>query len=146
VALFGGTVLVGIGFGLKNIIANFVSSIVILLERILKVGDFVALQSGERGHVRDIELRHTRVTTNGDFDIIVPKSDFVSGRVTNWTYHDHRHHLHIPLGVAYAFDKKRVKTAAIIFSSLRPIRRLQMPMTKTRLHERTQHRRIAPIR
>lgn len=112
-ALFGGAVGVGIGFGLQNIVANFVSGIVILMESTLKVGDFVDLQSGVRGHVREIGLRFTRVTTNDDVDVIVPNSEFVNGRVTNWTYHSRMHRLRIPFGVAYGSDKDRVKAAVL---------------------------------
>jgi len=113
VALFGGAIGVGIGFGLQNIVANFVSGIVILLEGTLKVGDFVDLQSGVRGHVREIGLRYTLVTTNDEVDVIVPNSEFVNGRVTNWTYQNRTHRLHIPFGVAYGSDKERVKAAAL---------------------------------
>ena len=112
-ALFGGAVGVGIGFGLQNIVANFVSGIVILLERTLKVGDFVDLQSGVRGHVREIGLRYTRVNTNDDVDVIVPNSEFINGRVTNWTYDNRIRRLHIPFGVAYGSDKELVKAAAL---------------------------------
>lgn len=112
-ALFGGAIGVGIGFGLQNIVANFVSGIVILMEGTLKVGDFVDLQSGVRGHVREISLRFTRVTTNDDVDVIVPNSEFVNGRVTNWTYHSRIHRLRIPFGVAYGTDKERVKAAVL---------------------------------
>ena len=112
-ALFGGAVGVGIGFGLQNIVANFVSGIVILLEGTLKVGDFVDLQSGVRGHVREIGLRYTLVTTNDEVDVIVPNSEFVNGRVTNWTYQNRTHRLHIPFGVAYGSDKDKVKAAAL---------------------------------
>lgn len=113
VALFGGAVGVGIGFGLQNIVANLVSGIVILLERTLKIGDFVDLQSGVRGHVREIGLRFTRVATNDDVDVIVPNSEFINGRVTNWTYQNRFHRVHIPFGVAYGSDKERVKAAAL---------------------------------
>jgi small-conductance mechanosensitive channel len=112
-ALFGGAIGVGIGFGLQNIVANFVSGIVILLEGTLKVGDFVDLQSGIRGHVREIGLRYTLVSTNDEVDVIVPNSEFVNGRVTNWTYQSRIHRLHIPFGVAYGSDKERVKAAAL---------------------------------
>lgn len=112
-ALFGGAIGVGIGFGLQTIVANFVSGIVILLERTLKVGDFVDLQSGVRGHVSEIGLRYTRVTTNDDVDVIVPNSEFVNGRVTNWTYQNRVRRLHIPFGVAYGSDKDSVKLAAL---------------------------------
>lgn len=112
-ALFGGAIGVGIGFGLQNIAANLVSGIVILLERTLKVGDFVDLQSGVRGNVREIGLRYTRVNTNDDVDVIVPNSEFVNGRVTNWTYDNRVRRLHIAFGVAYGSDKERVKAAVL---------------------------------
>jgi len=112
-ALLGGAVGVGIGFGLQNIVSNFVSGIIILLERTLKIGDFVDLQSGVRGQVREISLRYTRITTNDDVDIIVPNLEFISGRVTNWTFESRVHRMHIPFGVAYGSDKERVKAAGL---------------------------------
>jgi small-conductance mechanosensitive channel len=111
--LFGGAIGVGIGFGLQTIVANFISGIVILLERSLKVGDFVDLQSGVRGHVNEIGLRYTRVTTNDDVDVIVPNSEFINGRVTNWTYQSRVRRVHISFGVAYGSDKDRVRAAAL---------------------------------
>jgi len=112
-ALFGGAIGVGIGFGLQNVFSNFISGIIILLERTLKVGDFVDLQSGVQGTVREIGLRYTRVTTNDDVDVIVPNSEFINGRVTNWTYENQMRRLHIPFGVAYGSDKQRVKAAGL---------------------------------
>jgi small-conductance mechanosensitive channel len=112
-ALFGGAIGVGIGFGLQNIFSNFISGIIILLERTLKVGDFVDLQSGVQGNVREIGLRYTRVTTPDDVDVIVPNSEFINGRVTNWTLENRERRVHIPFGVAYGSDKQRVKAAAL---------------------------------
>jgi small-conductance mechanosensitive channel len=112
-ALLGGAIGVGIGFGLQNIFSNFISGIIILLERTLKVGDFVDLQSGVRGRVREIGLRYTRITTNDDVDIIVPNSEFINGRVTNWTFETRVRRMRIPFGVAYGSDKDRVKAAGL---------------------------------
>ena len=112
-ALFGGAVGVGIGFGLQNIFSNFISGIIILLERTLKVGDFVDLQSGVRGHVREIGMRFTRITTNDEVDILVPNAEFINGRVTNWTYENRLRRMRVPFGVAYGSDKEKVKTAAL---------------------------------
>ncbi|MGA8005439.1 MAG: mechanosensitive ion channel domain-containing protein [Burkholderiales bacterium] len=112
-ALLGGAVGVGIGFGLQNIFSNFISGIIILLERTLKVGDFVDLQSGVQGNVREIGLRYTRVTTPDDVDVIVPNSEFINGRVTNWTLENRVRRVHIPFGVAYGSDKERVKAAGL---------------------------------
>lgn len=112
-ALFGGAVGVGIGLGLQNIFANFISGIVLLLERTLKVGDFVDLQSGVVGTVTEIGMRYTRVTTNDNVDIVVPNSEFINGRVTNWTMSERRRRIHVPFSVAYGSDKEKVREAAV---------------------------------
>jgi small-conductance mechanosensitive channel len=112
-ALFGGAIGVGIGFGLQNIFSNFISGIIILLERTLKVGDFVDLQSGVRGNVREIGMRFTRITTNDEVDIIVPNAEFINGRVTNWTYENRLRRMRMPFGVAYGSDKNKVREAAL---------------------------------
>jgi small-conductance mechanosensitive channel len=112
-ALLGGAIGVGIGFGLQNIFSNFISGIIILLEKTLKIGDFVDLQSGVRGHVREIGLRYTRVTTNDDVDIIVPNSEFINGRVTNWTFGSRLRRVRVPFSVAYGTDKAVVREAAL---------------------------------
>ncbi len=89
------------------------SGIIILLERTLKVGDFVDLQSGVMGRVSEINMRYTRVTTNDAVDIIVPNSEFINGRVVNWTFGEVLRRMHIPFGVAYGTDKERVRDAAL---------------------------------
>jgi small-conductance mechanosensitive channel len=113
IALLGSALAVGLGFGLQNIFSNFVSGIIILLERSLKVGDFVDLQSGVRGHVREIAMRYTRVTSNDALDILVPNSEFINGRVVNWTFDDSYRRMHIPFGVAYGTPKEKVREAGM---------------------------------
>jgi small-conductance mechanosensitive channel len=112
-ALLGGALGVGIGFGLQNIFNNLVSGIIILVEQTLKVGDFVDLQSGVMGRVSEINMRYTRITTNDQVDIIVPNSEFINGRVINWTLGDLNRRMHIPFGVAYGTDKELVKQCAL---------------------------------
>ncbi len=112
-ALIGGAIGVGLGFGLQHVISNFVAGIIILLEKIIKVGDFVDLQSGVMGKVTEINLRYTRVTTTDLIDIIVPNSEFTSGRVINWTLGERERRLHVPFSVAYGVDKQKVREAAI---------------------------------
>jgi small-conductance mechanosensitive channel len=112
-ALLGGALGVGIGFGLQNIFNNLVSGIIILVEQTLKVGDFVDLQSGVMGRVSEINMRYTRITTNDQVDIIVPNSEFINGRVINWTLGDLNRRMHIPFGVAYGTDKELVKECAL---------------------------------
>ena len=112
-AVFAGAIGVGLGFGLQAIFNNFVSGIILLFDRSLKVGDFVELESGVHGEVRDIQIRATRIVTNDNLDILVPNSEFVSGRVVNWTHRDVSRRLRVPFGVAYGSDKERVKQAAL---------------------------------
>lgn len=112
-ALFGGAIGVGVGFGLQTIFSNLVSGIIILMEKTLKVGDFVDLESGTVGTVKEISLRYTRVITNDNVDIIVPNAEFVNGRVTNWTYDEDLRRIHVPFGVAYGTNKALVKEAGI---------------------------------
>jgi small-conductance mechanosensitive channel len=113
IALLGSALAVGLGFGLQNIFSNFVAGVIILLERSLKVGDFVDLESGVRGHVREIAMRYTRVTTNDAVDVLVPNSEFINGRVTNWTFDDSFRRMRVPFGVAYGTPKEKVREAGI---------------------------------
>jgi small-conductance mechanosensitive channel len=113
IALLGSALAVGLGFGLQNIVSNFVSGVIILLERSLKVGDFVELESGVRGHVREIAMRYTRVTTNDALDVLVPNSEFINGRMVNWTFDDSYRRMHVPFGVAYGTPKELVRDAGI---------------------------------
>ncbi|MFD1720460.1 mechanosensitive ion channel family protein [Amnibacterium endophyticum] len=112
-AVLFGALGVGIGFGLQPLFANFIAGIVLLLDRSLKVGDFVELESGTAGEVREIALRATTIVTNDNLDILVPNAEFVSGRVVNWTHRDVRRRLRVPFGVAYDADKEAVKAAAL---------------------------------
>ncbi|RUO61954.1 potassium transporter KefA [Pseudidiomarina insulisalsae] len=112
-AIFASALGVGVGFGLQNLISNFTSGIMLLFEKTLKVGDFVELESGVTGEVKEINIRSTIITTNDNIDIIVPNSEFVSGRVTNWTMRDTYRRIKVPFGVAYGTDKELVKRAVL---------------------------------
>lgn len=111
--LFLGALGVGLGFGLQTIFNNFVSGLIILFERNLKVGDFVELASGVHGTVRDIQIRATRITTNDNIDILVPNSEFVSAQLVNWTLREVSRRLHVPFKVAYGTDKELVRKAGL---------------------------------
>lgn len=113
VTVFAGALGVGLGFGMQAIFNNFLSGLILLFERSLKVGDFVELSSGVHGHVRDIYIRATRISTNDNIDILVPNSEFVNGRVVNWTLREVARRLKVPFGVAYGTDKELVKKAAL---------------------------------
>lgn len=108
-AIVAGALGVGIGFGMQNVVNNFVSGIIMLFERSLKVGDFVELVSGLRGEVIAIRIRSTVVRTPDNIEVIIPNSDFVSGQVTNWTLSSAVCRLRIPFGVAYGSDKALVE-------------------------------------
>jgi len=113
IAIVAGALGVGLGFGLQNIVNNFVSGLILLFERNIKIGDFIELASGLTGEVRDINIRSTIVTTNDNVDIVVPNSELVSQSVTNWTLRDAVRRMRIPFGVAYGSDKDTVRTAAL---------------------------------
>jgi small-conductance mechanosensitive channel len=112
-ALFASALGVGIGFGLQNLVSNFVAGLMLLFEKSLKVGDFIELESGISGEVREINIRSTVITTNDNVDIVVPNSAFVNGHVRNWTMRDTHRRIHVPFGVAYGTDKELVKKAAL---------------------------------
>lgn len=94
---------IGIGFGLQNIANNFVSGLILLFERPIKVGDIVQI-TGVWGEVKQLGLRATVVETFDRAEIIVPNSDLVSNQVTNWTFSDRMVRLVIPVGIAYGSD------------------------------------------
>ena len=100
-ALVAGALSVGIGFGLQNIVSNFVSGLILMFERSIKVGDFVELSESLRGHVLDIRMRSTIISTNANINVIVPNQNFIQNNVINWTMHDMIKRFEIPFGVAY---------------------------------------------
>ncbi len=108
IALVAGALSVGIGFGLQNMVSNFVSGVILLFERSIKIGDFIELDSSLRGRVRDIRMRSITITTNSNIDVIVPNQDLIQNRVINWTMNDDIRRFEIPFGVAYGTDPQRV--------------------------------------
>ena len=112
-AIIAGALGVGVGMGLQNVVNNFVSGLILLFERSLKVGDFVELSSGVMGTVREISIRSTLITTNDNVDIVIPNSEFISSSVTNWTMKDAICRLRIPFGVAYGTNKELVRKAVL---------------------------------
>jgi small-conductance mechanosensitive channel len=112
-ALFATALGVGIGFGLQTLISNFVAGIIILFERSLKVGDFIDLESGVQGEVKEINIRSTLVTTNENIDVVVPNAEFISGRVVNWTMQAPTRRIHLPFPVAFGADRELVRRAGL---------------------------------
>ena len=111
-ALVAGALGVGIGFGLQSIVSNFVSGLIILFEHSLRVGDYIELDTGLTGTVKSINVRSTLINTNDNIDIVVPNSEFVTTRLTNWTLAERILRVRIPFGVAYGSDKELVRKAA----------------------------------
>jgi len=99
---------VGIGFGLQNITNNFVSGLIILFERPIKVGDRIEV-AGVAGDVIKISMRATTIVTNDNISIIVPNSEFISSTVINWSHTDRKVRFNYPVGVSYKEDPEKVK-------------------------------------
>ncbi len=108
VTVLAGALGVGIGFGLQNITNNFVSGIVILFERPIKVGDRIEVGT-THGRVMNVSPRATTILTNDNIAIIVPNSDFITKQVINWSYNDDKVRFKIPVQVAYGSDLRQVE-------------------------------------
>ncbi len=99
---------IGIGFGLQNISSNFISGIIILFERPIKVGDRVEVD-GIAGNIVNISARSTTLITNDNIAIIVPNSQFINDKVINWSLNDKLVRFNIPVGVSYKEDPAKIK-------------------------------------
>lgn len=108
-AAVGAVISVGIGFGLQNITQNFVSGVILLVERPVQKGDFVELAGNTEGQVVSIEMRATRVMTRDGISVIVPNSKLISDEVRNLSAPTGVNRLRVAVGVAYGSDIKRVR-------------------------------------
>jgi len=105
--LLAGALGVGIGFGLQNVVNNFVSGLILLFERPIQVGDVVQLANAT-GEVRRIGIRSSTLRTPEGADVIVPNGDLISSTVINWTLNDRLRRIDVPVGVAYGSDPEQV--------------------------------------
>lgn len=110
--IIAGALSVGIGFGLQNIANNFISGLILLFERPIKVGDLIEI-GGTLGHVTHINVRRTEVETFQRAEVMIPNSELVSTSVINWTHSDRKARIEINVGVAYGSDTQLVRTALL---------------------------------
>lgn len=107
-AVLGGAVGVGIGFGLQSIASNFISGLIILLDRSLAVGDFIQLEDGRSGFVTALNMRSTTLETFEGKDIVVPNESFISSPFVNWTRKDPKQRYRVDFSVAYGTDIRKL--------------------------------------
>lgn len=107
--IFSGAVGIGVGFGLQKIASNFISGLILLFEKSVEEDDLIELDDGTAGFVRDTGARYTLIETFESRDIMIPNEDFITNRVTNWTFRNTRGRIEINVGVAYGSDLDQVK-------------------------------------
>ncbi|MEO8071245.1 MAG: mechanosensitive ion channel domain-containing protein [Acidobacteriota bacterium] len=103
-AVFGGAVGVGLGFGLQSIASNFISGIIILLDRSVAVDDYIQLEDGRTGIVRELNMRSTTLETFDGKDVMVPNEKFIVETFTNWTHKNKKQRYRVDFSVAYHSD------------------------------------------
>lgn len=108
-AVFGGAIGVGLGFGLQKIASNFVSGIIMLFEKSVEVDDLVELADGTIGFIRHTGARATLVETYDGREIMIPNENFIIDQVTNWTYSNTRGRVDIQIGISYQSDLKKAQ-------------------------------------
>ncbi|MDR0746485.1 MAG: mechanosensitive ion channel [Helicobacteraceae bacterium] len=112
-AFVAGAVSVGVGFGLQNIVSNFVSGIILMFEKTVRVGDLIELPTKERGYVKRINMRSTIIITPDNIEIIVPNQTFITHSIVNFSYSDNIYRLKIPFSAAYGSDIERVRSIVL---------------------------------
>lgn len=108
-AVFGGAAGIGIGFGLQKISSNFISGIILIMEKSIEIDDLIELSDGTYGFVRKTGARYTLIETFDSKEIMIPNEDFITSRVINWTFTSKKGRVEINIGVAYGSDLKKAQ-------------------------------------
>lgn len=107
--VFSGALGIGLGFGLQKTASNFISGLILLMEKSIEVDDLVELTDGTYGFIRRTGARYTLIETFDNKEILIPNEDFITNRVTNWTFSNNRARVEIPIGVSYSSNLDQVK-------------------------------------